>query len=51
MIESVLGKNIDFAMVKKINEEAKDWEGKCQLCGEELRGTLAEIKAHVCRTK
>ena len=29
-------------------ERQSDWSGDCQRCGAKLRGTLAQIRAHVC---
>lgn len=31
----------------KANETAI-WKGRCRKCGEEIEGTLAQLKAHVC---
>lgn len=38
---------IDTDLVKKINEEAKDWEATCRRCKMPLKGTLKELRAHM----
>lgn len=29
-------------------EVANDWEGQCRHCGKVLKGTLKELREHVC---
>ena len=36
------------AALKQFNADANDWEAKCPRCGKVLRGTLAQLKEHVC---
>lgn len=43
--------SFDEAAVKKILNEAKDWEGVCRKCHVKLSGTLQELKGHVCDGK
>lgn len=38
----------DLAKLDAFNEQATDWYATCPKCKHELRGTLAEIKAHSC---
>lgn len=40
---------VDEAAVKQWQEEQKEWTGRCRKCGEELKGTLAELRGHVCK--
>lgn len=37
---------VDEVAVKKQLEEATDWCGTCRICGEEVCGTLAQVKKH-----
>lgn len=37
---------VDEEAVKKINEEAHDWQAVCPICSEKLIGTLAELRKH-----
>lgn len=46
MIDSRLGRCIDTAKVKEINEKANDWSAICPICGERLTGTIDELRAH-----
>jgi hypothetical protein len=36
------------AKLNSHNERCDDWRGVCVYCGEEIEGTLAELKAHSC---
>lgn len=31
---------------EKANEEADNWKGTCSKCRQEIRGTLAQMRAH-----
>lgn len=49
MSEQKIGwRKIDEAAVKEFHETTKRWTGRCRHCGEELTGTLSELRAHVC---
>lgn len=39
---------IDEDMVKKINEEQKDWAATCPKCHVAIIGTLSELRGHIC---
>lgn len=39
-------KQIDTALVAKLNNEAQDWTAVCPVCGKALTGTIAELKKH-----
>lgn len=40
---------VDEVAVKKELDKNPNWTATCQLCGEVLQGTPAELKAHVCK--
>lgn len=48
MIQSELGKKIDFEAVRKFQEETEEWYATCKKCGVKLKGTLAQMRAHTC---
>lgn len=37
---------IDEAVVKKFNEDQKDWTAFCRVCKKEISGSLAELRSH-----
>lgn len=51
MIKSRMGECIDKEAVEKFNEQSADWTGTCRHCHINLRGTLSELRSHVCEIK
>lgn len=37
--------------IQKFNEQQTDWYTTCRKCKADLRGTLAQLKAHSCGTE
>lgn len=48
MIRSRIGDTIDFEAVKKINEDSTEWYSTCPKCGVSVKGTLLQMRSHVC---
>lgn len=36
--------------LQEFHAAANDWRGRCRLCGEELEGSIEDLKGHVCGT-
>ena len=34
--------------IQKANDEASDWRATCKKCRAQLKGSLAELRAHKC---
>lgn len=52
-IEAALNRRLGMSneaskRLQEFNEAQHDWRGRCRKCGQELKGTLRELKGHTC---